>query len=54
MKVPEEIVKQDMARVSKVSPRERIKDLREVEIGFDTETVKEECRRCLRCDVTIE
>ena len=54
MKVPEEIVKQDMARVSKVSSRERIKDLREVEIGFDTEAVKEECRRCLRCDVKIE
>ena len=54
MKVPGETVKQDMARAPKISPQERIKDSREVEIGFDTKTVKGECGRCLRCDVTIE
>jgi len=54
MKVPGETVKQDMARAPRISARERIKDFREVEIGFDAETVKKECGRCLRCDVTIE
>lgn len=54
MKVPGEIVKQDMARSPKVSPRERIKDFREVELGFDSETIKEECTGCLRCDVRVD
>ena len=54
MKVPEEIVKQDMARTPKISAEERIKDSREVERGFDIETVKRECARCLRCDVKID
>jgi NADH-quinone oxidoreductase subunit F len=55
MKVPgEEIVKQDMARTPKVSVGERIENFREVELGFGSETIKKECRRCLRCDVTIE
>jgi NADPH-dependent glutamate synthase beta subunit-like oxidoreductase len=54
MKVPGEIVEQGMARAPKVLPHERIKDFREVELGFGGETVKKECGRCLRCDVTIE
>jgi len=54
MKVPEETVEQDMARAPKLSPKERVKDFREAEIGFDIDTIKKECRRCLRCDVTIE
>jgi len=55
MKVPgEEIVKQEMAKTPKVSPTERITDFREVELNFDTETIKKECRRCLRCDVKAE
>jgi NADH-quinone oxidoreductase subunit F len=54
MKVPGEIVAQKMARTLTVAPTERIKDFREVELGFDTEAIKEECRRCLRCDVRIE
>jgi len=54
MKVPEQTVTQDMARVSKISPQKRIKDFREVEIGFDIGTVKKECGRCLRCDVRME
>jgi NADH-quinone oxidoreductase subunit F len=54
MKVPEEIVEQEMARAPKIAPKARIKDFREVEEGFDIETVKRECERCLRCDVKIE
>ena len=54
MKVPGEIVKQDMAKAPKVSPRERIKDFREVELGFDSEIIKKECGRCLRCDVRVD
>jgi NADH-quinone oxidoreductase subunit F len=54
MKVPEEIVEQEMARAPKIAPKERIWDFREVEEGFDFETVKRECERCLRCDVKIE
>jgi NADH-quinone oxidoreductase subunit F len=54
MKVPGEIVTQKMARTPTVSSKERIKDFREAELGFDTKTIKEECRRCLRCDVRVE
>jgi len=54
MKVPGEIVTQKMARTPTVSSKERIKDFREVELGFDTKAIKEECRRCLRCDVRVE
>ena len=54
MKVPGEIVTQKMARTPTVSSKERIKDFREVELGFDTKTIKKECRRCLRCDVRVE
>ena len=54
MKVPGEIVKQDMAKAPKASPHERIKDFREVELGFDSETIKKECGRCLRCDVRVD
>ena len=54
MKVPEEIKEQEMARAPKIAPKERIRDFREVEKGFDFETVKRECKRCLRCDVKIE
>jgi NADH-quinone oxidoreductase subunit F len=54
MRVPEKIVKQEMQRVPKISPQERIKSFKEVEIGFDLETVKRDCDRCLRCDVKVE
>ncbi|MBW2079305.1 MAG: FAD-dependent oxidoreductase, partial [Deltaproteobacteria bacterium] len=54
MKVPGEIVSQKMARTPTVSSKERIRDFREVELGFDTKTIREECRRCLRCDVKVE
>ncbi len=54
MKVPAEIIEQDMARTPKVSPSKRIKDFGEVEGGFNTRAIKRECRRCLRCDVRIE
>ncbi len=54
MRVPEEIVEQEMARAPKIAPKERIKDFREAEEGFHIETVKRECEWCLRCDVKIE
>jgi NADH-quinone oxidoreductase subunit F len=54
MRIPEEIIEQEMARAPKIASKARIKDFREVEEGFDIETVKRECRRCLRCDVKIE
>jgi len=54
MKVPGDTIKQDMARAPKISAKERIKDFREVEHGFDMKTVKGECARCLRCDVKID
>ncbi len=54
MKVPAEIIEQDMARTPKVSPSKRIKHFGEVEGSFSTRTIKRECRRCLRCDVRIE
>ncbi len=54
MKVPEETIKQPMAEMPKLSPEERIKNFMEVELGFDEETAKNECSRCLRCDVMEE
>ena len=52
--IPGEIVTQPMARTPKRSPAERITDFGEVDCGFDTDTVRAECGRCLRCDVTVE
>ncbi|MGD8986458.1 MAG: hypothetical protein PVI53_20705, partial [Desulfobacteraceae bacterium] len=55
MTVPEEVIEQAMAEMPKLDPKERIKDFAaEVEIGFDEETAKKECARCLRCDVKEE
>jgi NADH-quinone oxidoreductase subunit F len=54
MRIPEEIIEQGMARAPKIAPQERIRDFREAEGGFDIETVKRECGRCLRCDVKME
>jgi NADH-quinone oxidoreductase subunit F len=54
MRVPDEIIEQQMARAPKIAPHKRIGDFREVEKGLDIETVKRECERCLRCDVKME
>jgi len=32
-------------------PKERIKDFREIELGFTEERAREEAKRCLRCDL---
>ncbi|MGD2125335.1 MAG: NADH-quinone oxidoreductase subunit NuoF [Desulfobacteraceae bacterium] len=53
MKVPEEPIKQPRAEMPKVAPEERIKNFHEVELGFDEETARKECERCLRCDVKL-
>ncbi|MBW1676175.1 MAG: FAD-dependent oxidoreductase [Deltaproteobacteria bacterium] len=47
---------QEKARevMSEVPTQERIKDFREVEIGFTKEAALAEACRCLRCDLTIE
>ncbi|OGQ49159.1 MAG: hydrogenase [Deltaproteobacteria bacterium RIFCSPLOWO2_02_FULL_57_26] len=53
MTLPEVVTEQPMAEIPKLSPEERIKDFTaEVELGFDEETAKKECGRCLRCDVS--
>jgi NADH-quinone oxidoreductase subunit F len=54
MKVPEEIIKQARAEMPKLSPEDRIRHFMEVELGFDEETARKECERCLRCDVKLE
>jgi len=54
MEVPQEIVKQARAEMPKLPAQERIKNFNEVELGFDEETAKKECARCLRCDVKLE
>jgi Asp-tRNA(Asn)/Glu-tRNA(Gln) amidotransferase B subunit len=53
LEVPEEVVKQARAEMPKLSPEQRIKSFQEVELGFDEETARKECARCLRCDVKI-
>ena len=53
MTVPEEVVKQARAEMPKLPPEQRIKTFQEVELGFDEETARKECARCLRCDVKI-
>jgi NADH-quinone oxidoreductase subunit F len=53
MTLPKEVIEQPMAEIPKLDPEERIKDFTaEVELGFDEETAKKECGRCLRCDVS--
>ena len=53
MTLPKEIIETPMAEIPKLDPQERIKDFAaEVELGFDEETAKKECGRCLRCDVS--
>ena len=53
--LPEEVLEQAMAEVPKLDPKGRIEDFTaEVEIGFDEETAKRECSRCLRCDVKLD
>jgi len=54
MEVPEEVIKQPMEVMPKLPPEKRIKSFEEVELGFDEETARKECSRCLRCDVKIE
>jgi NADH-quinone oxidoreductase subunit F len=55
MNVPEEVIEQAMAEVPKLDPKKRIKDFTaEVELGFDEETARKECARCLRCDVKLD
>jgi NADH-quinone oxidoreductase subunit F len=55
MTVPEEVIEQAMEQMPKLDPKERIKDFAaEVELGFDEETAKRECARCLRCDVKMD
>ena len=55
MTVPEEVIEQAMAEVPKLDPKKRVKDFAaEVELGFDEETARKECARCLRCDVELD
>jgi len=53
MKVPEQVVKQLRAEMPKLAPDECIRSFKEVELGFDEETARKECSRCLRCDVKL-
>lgn len=53
MTLPKEVIEQPMAEIPRLDPEERIKDFAaEVELGFDEETARKECGRCLRCDVS--
>jgi len=47
----EEIEKAKRPKMPKLAKRERQKNLREVELGFDEETAIREARRCLRCEL---
>ncbi|MBU1740928.1 MAG: FAD-dependent oxidoreductase [Proteobacteria bacterium] len=51
MKVPAETVERGRPAAPKLSPPKRIKGFLEVESGFDEKTARQECARCLRCDV---
>ena len=53
MALPKEVIEQPMAEIPKLDAKERVKDFTaEVELGFDEETARKECGRCLRCDVS--
>jgi len=54
MILPAEIIQQARAIMPKLAPEERAKNFAEVELGFDEETARKECSRCLRCDVKLE
>ncbi|HDG98134.1 MAG TPA: NADH-quinone oxidoreductase subunit NuoF [Desulfobacterales bacterium] len=51
--VPEQIVKQPRAKMPMVEPDKRVQNFAEIELGYDEETAREECARCLRCDVKL-
>jgi NADPH-dependent glutamate synthase beta subunit-like oxidoreductase len=54
MVIPTEIIQQSRALMPKLSPKKRINNFDEVELGFDEETARSECARCLRCDVKLD
>jgi len=54
MEVPEEVIKQPMEVMPKLAPEKRTTSFAEVELGYDEETARRECSRCLRCDVKLE
>jgi NADPH-dependent glutamate synthase beta subunit-like oxidoreductase len=37
--------------IRELAPAERIRNFEEVEAGFDEQKAREECKRCLRCDL---
>jgi len=49
----EEVTAEEKQRIEMplAPPVERIKDFREIELGFSEEKAREEARRCLRCDL---
>jgi NADH-quinone oxidoreductase subunit F len=53
MKVPEQVVRQERAEMPKLTAEERLACFQEVELGYDEETARRECARCLRCDVKL-
>jgi NADH-quinone oxidoreductase subunit F len=48
----EEVVEeQNRIMMPTALPTERIKDFREIELGYSEEKAREESKRCLRCDL---
>jgi NADH-quinone oxidoreductase subunit F len=47
----DEYVDARRAKMPELSVEERIRSFAEVESGFDEKTAREECKRCLRCDL---
>ena len=54
MTIEEEVKEMPRTRMPEVDVVERIKDFREVELGFSREIALKEAGRCLRCDVEVE
>ncbi|MCF8110833.1 MAG: NADH-quinone oxidoreductase subunit NuoF [Desulfobacteraceae bacterium] len=52
--VEEEVTEMPRAGMPEAEIKTRIKDFREVELGYDHESAAREAGRCLRCDIEIE
>lgn len=52
--IEEEVTEMPRAGMPESEIQKRIKDFREVELGYSPENAAREARRCLRCDIEIE
>jgi hypothetical protein len=53
MVAPTDTTVKNRAKMPRVDVKDRVDSFVEVETGFTEEQAREECKRCLRCDVKL-